>query len=161
MSGPVATCSREEMQAQREAENAVEPAESQPQVWFSHDEQGDFQYHATAEEARAEAEKALGYCEDCAGDPDQGWPENTGQVCWGRVMQRAECISREPAPEGSRFNETAEYALEPAEAEEPNLRFCGCGHTEDSHLAGRECMGTVGGEECGCPGFIHPEEPQP
>ena len=41
------------------------------------------QVYDTADEARGFAEEALEYARERAGE---GWPEDTGSICWGRVL---------------------------------------------------------------------------
>lgn len=55
--------------------------------WFSFSEDSGFQRHASAEDARAEAQRALDYDESEAGC--DGWPEGTDRICWGEVREAA------------------------------------------------------------------------
>ena len=44
--------------------------------------------HDTANEAKAAAEAALKWCRDEASG-EEGWPEETGCICWGEVCEVA------------------------------------------------------------------------
>lgn len=57
-----------------------------PDRWFSYDPDNRFQRHNSAEAAKAEAQRALDYAQDEAGD---GWPEGTHEICWGEVREEA------------------------------------------------------------------------
>ncbi|PWC10505.1 hypothetical protein [Brenneria corticis] len=67
--------------------------------------------HDTMGGAIKQAEDALDYCRDCAGE---GWPDETGQICWGVVVQRATMHNQhKPAPEteDTSFDYICEYDL--------------------------------------------------
>lgn len=97
--------------------------------FFSYDPDGfGIQFHATEAEARGAAELALDGCRDCAAD--DGWPDNTYEICWGLVRGRAQITERkswkqhqadlgltvEDGDEG-RFDEFLNYELESPDAE--------------------------------------------
>jgi hypothetical protein len=68
--------------------------------FFSYSPNGSgLEFHATAEEAQAEAESQLDEERDLAGE---GWSEEVGSICWGEVRQRAVC-TEVPAEEGATF----------------------------------------------------------
>ena len=78
-------------------------------AWFAYDVDDGFSFHDTEAEARACAESAMDrYRDNAAG---QEWDEETEDICWGRVRQRAFVTSREPAPEGTDYDETVDYGL--------------------------------------------------
>lgn len=77
--------------------------------YFCNDQLGDgFTLHKTPEDARAKAEEALDYCRDAASD--DGWPEETSWICWGRVEQQVTLIHSEPDTSG-RFDAIEDYGF--------------------------------------------------
>lgn len=62
------------------------PAPSAPR-YFSYDCDNGYEEHDTAEQARAEAERALDWHRDQARYED-GWSEDVTSVCWGEVLER-------------------------------------------------------------------------
>jgi hypothetical protein len=54
-----------------------------PKLWFAYDPGDGFEEYATEAEARAAAEKALGYYRDAA--PDEGWSDEVTDVCYGKI----------------------------------------------------------------------------
>ena len=73
---------------------------------------GEFRIHDTLESAKADAKKMLGYAQ--ADAVESGWPDETPQICYGVVLGR--CVelegSRQPAPEGSGYEEVVDFRLE-------------------------------------------------
>jgi hypothetical protein len=55
--------------------------------------------HATAEEAKREAECSLDAIRDYAGE--EGWDEDVESICWGKIEQVATACRERPATEGS------------------------------------------------------------
>jgi hypothetical protein len=77
--------------------------------FFSHDPGLDgLVLHETAEEAKAAAQEYLDANEEVASS--DGWPEETNQICWGKVIGTADLISSEPDPSG-RFDTIDKYEL--------------------------------------------------
>lgn len=78
--------------------------------FFSYDPvENDCRFHETADKARDKALADLEWCQDQAsGD---GWPEETGDICWGEIRERVGETSCKPAPDGSGFNAIVEYNL--------------------------------------------------
>ncbi len=68
--------------------------------FFSHDWDNNTEFHDTLDEAKAAARKALDDATDLA--PDDGWPENTGDICYGVVLGRAHVVKRMPWKEYAR-----------------------------------------------------------
>lgn len=84
--------------------------------FFSYDPNGEgLVFHKTAEAAQETADQALEGERDMA---DEGWAENVGEICWGRVMAVAKECSNEPAPEGSEFEAIVDYDLEAVDENE-------------------------------------------
>ena len=61
--------------------------------FFSYDPNDRVRFHATAEEAKAEAQHAFDMYRDEAGD---GWDESVGDVCWGEVKEQVQETFRRP-----------------------------------------------------------------
>ena len=57
-------------------------------MWFYIDDCGNFERVGTEAEAISGAEAALERCRELAAD--DGWPDETGGICWGAIRQRAE-----------------------------------------------------------------------
>lgn len=71
--------------------------------FFSYDPDNGFEFHDTAEQAKAECEKAFGYYQDeAAGD---GWPENVDQLCWGEIKEQASLIKETNRPPSEELDE--------------------------------------------------------
>lgn len=93
--------------------------------FFSYDPLGGFEFHETAEEARAFAEKALQAERDEA--PTDGWSDEVEGICWGVVTQRvgeAWRKRREDVPEDEQWefgewDELIDYELLPKRTTEP------------------------------------------
>lgn len=69
-----------------------------PKPFFSYDPRGEFDLHATAEEAEAAAKSALDYHEQAAAD--SGWDDGVTDVCWGELrgeVVRTKTVKREDA----------------------------------------------------------------
>lgn len=78
--------------------------------WFSHDPGLDgLVLHDTKEEAEAAAQEYLDANQEIAGS--DGWPEETGQICWGQILGGVDLVSSEPDPSG-RFDSIDVYSLE-------------------------------------------------
>ena len=92
--------------------------------WFSQDNDGRTEFHATAEQAKAAAEASLEWCRDQAAE-EEGWPEDTERILWGEVREGAtrrvlyahdETCRNEGgrlACDGADWHETWEYDLLP------------------------------------------------
>ena len=71
-------------------------------TWYSQGPDGEFDLHASADDARAAAESMLEYNEDRAAD---GWHPDIGRLEWGRLQPvEVANIEETPAPEGSGFD---------------------------------------------------------
>ncbi len=79
-------------------------------MFFSFDTEDGIEFHKTAEEAKAKAEKNLDLCRDYA---DDGWDENVQDICWGEVRGRVTETERRPCtPEDCMdCDEIVDYAL--------------------------------------------------
>lgn len=83
--------------------------------WFmydpgSHDDL--FTLFDTEAEARRAAEMALDKCEEISAD--DGWPEDTGGICWGKLCGQAVVVERIPwadhlRAEGQEVEEDDQY----------------------------------------------------
>ena len=63
--------------------------------WYSYDPENGFKHHDTAEAARKAAMATIELC------LDEHWAENTDQVEWGRVYERATETNVRPDPSGN------------------------------------------------------------
>lgn len=63
-------------------------------LFFSYDDQNQFELHETLDEAQAAAEKALEYCSDAASS--EGWPESVDEICYGELRGHVVETLREP-----------------------------------------------------------------
>lgn len=82
--------------------------------WFSYDPEDGFETHATEADARKRAMESIDYAHE------DGWGEHVTGICWGEIKEEAfECGPREPAPDGSEFDEITDYKLRPL-PEEPS-----------------------------------------
>lgn len=71
--------------------------------FFSFDPDNGFDFHNTAELAKAECEKAFQYHrEEAACD---GWSEEVGQVCWGEIKEQAVLVREAPRPAEDELDE--------------------------------------------------------
>ena len=68
-------------------------------MFYSYDPEDGIAFHATAEEAKARAEKALDAAEFSAADSDWSWQENEDQISWGEVRGKVEYNDRPLTPE--------------------------------------------------------------
>ncbi|MDA8487454.1 hypothetical protein [Kluyvera sp. Awk 3] len=87
---------------------------SQPVGYFAYDTDGGFTNHDTAERAQTEAQNAIEYFRESAGD---GWSDEVDSVCWGVIMQQAEQTDVRPRTEEdkceSHIEEICDYMLQP------------------------------------------------
>lgn len=68
-------------------------------MFYSYDPEDGIAFHATAEEAKARAEKALEDAEFHAADSDWCWNENEHEISWGKVHGKVEYNDRPLTPE--------------------------------------------------------------
>jgi hypothetical protein len=85
--------------------------------FFSYDPGDRMRYHATAEEAKAEAQHAFDLYRDEAGE---GWDESVDEVMWGEIKELVQMTSTRPYdPEkdshidSTLCDEVVEYDLKP------------------------------------------------
>jgi hypothetical protein len=80
-------------------------------MFFSYDHEDGIEFHETAEEAKARAEKALDMDRDFAED---GWDDNVTDICWGEVKGRVvETMRRPTTPEDNTdCEEWVDYAMQ-------------------------------------------------
>lgn len=71
--------------------------------WFSYDPGEGFEFHDTADDAKEKAEEALSYYASEAGG--DGWDLEVWQVCWGRVLEKAEETMRKSRPAKEQLDE--------------------------------------------------------
>jgi hypothetical protein len=84
------------------------------QYWSHGFENGSFEHHDTEAEARASAREWLQIARDRSGDSEVGWPEETGQISWGTVVESALVTVDEPWPEDDGpFARHIEHELRP------------------------------------------------
>ena len=88
--------------------------------FFSYDPNDRIRFHATAEEAKAEAEYALELYREEAGD---GWDENVDEIMWGEIKELVQETSRRPYDpkkdghiDSTLCDEVVEYDLKAIEA---------------------------------------------
>ena len=88
-------------------------------MFFSYDHEDGIEFHETAEEAKARAEKALDMDRDVAED---GWDDNVTDICWGEVKGRVVETMRHPTtPEDNTdCDEWVDYAMQ----DTPNIALC-------------------------------------
>lgn len=79
--------------------------------WF-HMEPDGFDFHDSAEEAKAKAEESLQYFADEAAS--DGWSDEVERICWGEVKEVVTEVSRKKAPKGSKFDVIIDYKLRDA-----------------------------------------------
>lgn len=78
--------------------------------FYSRDEEGNFETHKTEAEARRDAEEILENCQEAASD--DGWPEGTCYIEWGRLVPLGECVaSNERESDRSDFDYLVDYNL--------------------------------------------------
>lgn len=77
--------------------------------FFVHDPDGDIEKVKTQQEAIDKANSLLEFYRE--NSADDGWDELAEQIFWGEIKQTAEMVNKEPAPEGSGFDYTCDYAL--------------------------------------------------
>lgn len=102
--------------------------------YFSNDPEGcGLQFHATAAQARAAAQRALGEAEDAS---CEGWGENVDEISWGVVLEAAAPRNERPDPSGE-YDALVDYELEalPAEPSGELARFQ-VGHSCDFETGG-------------------------
>lgn len=76
--------------------------------FFSYDPDTGFELHATAEEAKKNADEAIDYYR---GYSSEGWDEQVDQVCWGQITQETVMVDKRPAPPDSEFSYFCDYQL--------------------------------------------------
>lgn len=76
--------------------------------FFMYSPEAGFEWHPTAESAKAAANAEIDAYRDEAGD---GWDEAVERVCWGDIRQDARIVSDVPAPPGSSCDRMIDYAL--------------------------------------------------
>jgi len=77
--------------------------------------EGEFNTHASLDEAIKDAESMLEHAGDDAAD--WGWKDEPPQICYGVVLGDCVEADRQPAPEGSEFTEIVSYRLQSAAQE--------------------------------------------
>ena len=77
--------------------------------YFSYDFENGIMFHDTEKAARDRANNCLEATRDYASD--DGWDENTDEICWGCVSERAAVISRTDANRSSGFDEIVDYGM--------------------------------------------------
>jgi hypothetical protein len=80
--------------------------------WFCYSPGGGFEVYNTRKEAFAAAKESLQYEADEA--PEEGWPEETCDICWGEIKAEATVTMRRKATkvEARRgFSEIINYQL--------------------------------------------------
>jgi hypothetical protein len=81
-----------------------------PFIFYSRDEEGRFETHATEAAARRDAEEILDNCQEQASD--SGWPEGIGDIEWGRLVPLGECVaSNKRESDRSDFDYLVDYNL--------------------------------------------------
>lgn len=84
--------------------------EASLELFYSRDEESRFETHGTEAEARRCAEEILDTCQEEASD--NGWPEGTGDIEWGRLIPLGECVaSNERESYRSDFDYLIDYNL--------------------------------------------------
>jgi len=79
-------------------------------LYYSRDEEGQFETHETEAAARHDAEVILGNCQEEA--CDRGWPEGTCDIEWGRLVPLGECVANnERESSNLDFDYMADYNL--------------------------------------------------
>ncbi len=68
-------------------------------MYYSYDPEDGIEFHDTAEEAKARAEKALEDAEFRAADSDWHWSDNEDEISWGEVRGKVSLNDREMTPE--------------------------------------------------------------
>jgi hypothetical protein len=63
-------------------------------MFYSYDPEDGIAFHATAEEAKARAEKALDDANFHAADSDWSWNENEDEISWGEVRGKVTVTDR-------------------------------------------------------------------
>ena len=99
--------------------------------YFSYSPDKGVSFHKSAATARKAAQRAIEEYGDDANE--EGWPEDTEEICWGELRQRAAQTNvRTPDPEedGTAFEEICDYELkdiDDAKADPPNAQVSGPG----------------------------------
>lgn len=88
-------------------------------MFYSYDPDDGIQFHDTAEEAKARAEKALEDAEFHAADSDWCWNENEHQISWGKVHQWVNMNERDLTPEEQAENPECSYHVDPVLEDAP------------------------------------------
>lgn len=73
-------------------------------MFYSYDPEDGIEFHDTAEEAKARAERALADAEFSAADSDWNWQENEDQISWGEVRGKVFVHDRDLTPEEKELN---------------------------------------------------------
>lgn len=78
-------------------------------MYYSYDPESGIEFHATAEEAKARAQRALDAAEFHAADSDWSWTENEGEISWGEVRGKVSVDDRPPTAEEKADNPEWEF----------------------------------------------------
>ncbi len=73
-------------------------------MFYSYDPESGIEFHATAEEAKARAEKALDDANFHAADSDWSWNENEDEISWGQVRGKVQYNDRPLTEEEKKQN---------------------------------------------------------
>jgi len=85
--------------------------------FFVHDPDGNVEKFRTQQEAIDKANSLIEFYRE--NSADDGWDELVGQIFWGEIKQTAEMVNKEPAPEGSSFDYSCDYALTDVSPDQP------------------------------------------
>ncbi|OBU10556.1 hypothetical protein [Morganella psychrotolerans] len=106
--------------------------------FFSYSTDGGYDQHDSAEKARQAAEEHIDYYR---GEACDGWSDETDQVVWGIVVQRAcQTDLREVGPEdsvGSHITQVCDYALMPALENSPTKGYVPASEVEHLMAEGK------------------------
>lgn len=76
--------------------------------YFSYDPEGDFETHATEDEAKKAAQDLIDTARDYSED---GWADCVEQICWGVISETSTQVNKVELPEGDKFDHTCDYKL--------------------------------------------------
>ncbi len=79
-------------------------------MYFSYDPEDGFELHKTRDEAKKRADDSLELYRD---EAYEGWHEQTCELCWGKLIEKAAVTRCEKAPSDSDFDEILDFDLTP------------------------------------------------
>ena len=80
-------------------------------LYYTRDEEGQFETHETEAAARCNAEEILDMCHEDSSS--SGWPAGTGNIEWGRLIPLGECVaSNERESDNPEFDYLIDYNLQ-------------------------------------------------